>query len=240
MKFVWIPPGRFWMGGGGGQPGDRQVEIPEGYYLGVYPMTQEQWQKVMGSNPSYFSRSGGGKDKVKNISDRELAQFPVEQVSYEDVQQFLAKLNQREKDTGWVYRLPTETEWEYSCRGRASTKEECSYHFYLDQPSNDLSSTQANFNGNYPEGRGAKGPYLERTTKVGSYSPNRLGLYDMHGNVWEWCEDHFREVPNGRVHRGGSWNNRDGSCQAAYRGRLKQTSRSRTQGVRLIRVWSDS
>ena len=115
-------------------------------------------------------------------------------MSWDDVQEFLQKLNAREKDSGWMYRLPTEAEWEYACRGGASSKEECSYHFYLDKPTNDLSSTQANFNGNYPDGGAAKGPYLERTTKVGSYQPNRLGLYDMHGNVWEWS-DTWRALP---------------------------------------------
>jgi formylglycine-generating enzyme required for sulfatase activity len=235
IQFAWIPPGSFWMGGGGGQAGDRQAEIPEGFYLGVYPVTQEQWQKVMGSNPSWFSRRGAGKDKVKGISDKNLAQFPVEQVSFEDVQQFLAKMNAREDYSGWVYRLPTEAEWEYSSRGGASTKEECSYHFYLEQPSNDLSSMQANFNGNYPEGRGAKGPYLERTTKVGSYKPNRLGLYDMHGNVWEWCEDLYEGGP-ARVIRGGSWSKLGCNCQAALRSGGEPALRSSALGFRLARV----
>src|SRR5205823_2918425 len=111
---------------------------------------------------------------------------------WEDVvEQFLVKLNKQEKAIGWLYRLPTEAEWEYACRGRANSKEECSFHFYFDKPTDDLSSTQANFNGHFPVGTADKGPYLERTTKVGSYRPNRLGLYDMHGNVWEWCSDCF-------------------------------------------------
>ena len=88
-----------------------------------------------------------------------------------------------------MYRLPSEAEWEYACRGGATSEEECSYHFYFAKPTNDLSSKQANFNGNYPFGKADKGPYLGRTTKVGSYAPNKLGLYDMHGNVWQWCED---------------------------------------------------
>ena len=90
-----------------------------------------------------------------------------------------------------MYRLPTEAEWEYACRGGATSEEECSYHFYFDKPTNDLSSKQANFNGDYPFGKADKGPYLGRPTRVGSYPPNKLGLCDMHGNVWQWCEDLF-------------------------------------------------
>src|SRR5271155_727109 len=96
--------------------------------------------------------------RSKKIADADLLQFPVETVSWEDVQTFIQKLNEREKlDTGWLYRLPTEEEWEYACRGAACSKEECSFHFYLDRPTNDLSPTQANFNGNFPAGSAAGG-----------------------------------------------------------------------------------
>jgi formylglycine-generating enzyme required for sulfatase activity len=200
------------MGGGGGTPGDRQVQIAQDFYLGVYTVTQGQWEAVMGDNPSWFSRTGNGKDEVANISDADLKQFPVENVSWDDVQEFIRKLNEREKaPDGWVYRLPTEEEWEYACRGGASSKEDCSFDFYLDRPTNDLSSTQANFNGT-PAGNAAKGPNLERTTKVGSYPPNRLGLYDMHGNVWQWTASLHR---SGRVNRGGSWYDIGSGCRAA-------------------------
>src|SRR5208282_5012685 len=102
---------------------------------------------------------------------------------------FIQELNKREKAaSGWLYRLPTEEEWEYACRGGASSKDDCAFDFYFDQPTNALSSTQANFNGNHPAGSAAKGPYLQRTTKVGSYQPNRLGIHDPHGNVWEWTD----------------------------------------------------
>jgi formylglycine-generating enzyme required for sulfatase activity len=110
--------------------------------------------------------------------------------------------------------LPAEEEWEYACRGGASSKEECSCDFYLDQPTNDLSSTQANFNGNCPAGRGAKGPYLQRTTKVGSYPPNRLGIHDLHGNVWEWTDS---VQGSARVLRGGRWDSLGSYCRAADR-----------------------
>jgi uncharacterized protein (TIGR02996 family) len=140
MEFVLVPRGSFWMGGGGGKPGEKQVEMPHEFYLGVYPVTQGQWQDVMGSNPSWFSRTGGGKGKVRKIADADLHQFPVEQVSWEDVQEFIRKLNEQEPaQSGWVYRLPTEEEWEYACRGGASSLEECSFDFYFDRPTNDLS-----------------------------------------------------------------------------------------------------
>ena len=224
MKFAWVPAGKFWMGGGGGTVGNKQIEIAQGFYLGVYPVTQEQWQGVMGYNPSHFSRIGEARDKAQNVSDSELREFPVEHVSWHDAQEFIKKINQQEKGTNWVYRLPTEAEWEYACRGAVTTEEQCSYDFYFEQPTNDVNSEQANFDGNFPAGRGRKGKHLERTTKVGSYRPNQLGIFDMHGNVLEWCEDVYEVAPTTtpwpgrpvfRVHRGGSWYCIAEYCRAA-------------------------
>ena len=99
------------------QPGDKEVEIAQDFYLGKYEVTQEEWEKVMGVNPSYFQRTGAGENAVKDITDEELKRFPVEQVSWDDAQLFLEALNKREKEAGWVYRLPKEAEWEYACRG---------------------------------------------------------------------------------------------------------------------------
>jgi formylglycine-generating enzyme required for sulfatase activity len=161
MDFVLVPRGKFWMGGGGGKAGDKEVTTPHDFYLGAYPVTQEQWLK-----------------------------------------EFLQKLNGTERQSGWTYRLPTEAEWEYACRGAPLTKEACGFDFYLAAATNDLSSNAANFNGTSPAGKGNKGPYLERPTRVGSYQPNRLGLYDMHGNVWEWCDDLYGSGSS-RVYRGG-------------------------------------
>jgi len=188
MKFAFVRAGSFWMGGGGGTPGDKQITIADDFYLGVYPVTQGEWHQLMvdvNPDPSYFSRRGSGADKVKDVSDADLEQFPVERVSWDDAQVFLKRLNERERGSGWLYRLPREAEWEYSCRGGAVSKEDCSFHFYFKEPTNDLSSDQANFDGNYPFGNGKKGGYRERTIKVGSFEANRLGLYDMHGNVWQ-------------------------------------------------------
>jgi formylglycine-generating enzyme required for sulfatase activity len=185
----------------------------------------------MGSNPSYFSRAGDGKDKVAKIADADLEQFPVECVSSKDIQKFLRKLNEREQPIrGWQYGLPTEEEWEYACRGAARSKEDCSFDFYLDRPTNDLSSTQANFNGRYPAGKAPKGKYLERTTKVNSYQPNRLGIHDLHGNVSEWTASVWG---SGRVLRGGSYLNYGFDCRAAERGGFAPSYRNRFLGFRL-------
>src|SRR5260370_12527725 len=203
----------------------------------MHTVTQAQWQAVMGKNPSFFSRGGQGKDQVKDIPDADLKLFPVESVSWKDAQEFIKKLNEKERGRGWLYRLPTEAEWEYACRGGATSEPECSYHFYFAKPTNDLSSQQANFEGNAPYGKAPKGKTLGRPTKVGSYAPNKLGLYDMHGNVWQWCADLF--VPGGsdeaRVLRGGGWGGDGGVCRAANRRSVNPTARGYGMGFRLAR-----
>jgi formylglycine-generating enzyme required for sulfatase activity len=234
MKFVRLPKGTFYMGGGGGQAG-KKTNIKEDFEIAVHTVTQGQWQAVMGNNPSLFSRGGKGKEKVKGITDDELKQFPVEWVSWLDVQEFIKKLNENERGSGWLYRLPSEVEWEYACRGGAASEDECSYHFYFAKPTNDLSSEQANFNGNAPAGKAPRGKYLERTTRVGAYPSNKLGLCDMHGNVWQWCADAF-EGGSDRMIRGGSWFSQGLSCQAAGRGWRAPSSRGSHLGFRLARV----
>jgi uncharacterized protein (TIGR02996 family) len=189
FAFVLVPRGTFWMGGGRAQPPEKQVEIDHEFYLGAYPVTQGQWTAVMGKNPSCFSRQGADWEKVEkmNIPDADLEWFPVEGVSGFDIHKFLQKLNEREPPVPcWRYGLPSVEEWDYACRGAARSKEECSFDFYLDRPTNDLSAGQANFRCRYPAGKGRKGKPLGRPSKVGSYPPNRLGLHDMHGNVREW------------------------------------------------------
>jgi formylglycine-generating enzyme required for sulfatase activity len=232
MRFVLVPAGTFWMGGGGGEASAQQVSVPHDLYISVFPVTQGQWQFLMGDNPSHFSRGGGGKDLVRDISDADLSEHPVEEVSWEDAQRLIERLNARESESGWAYRLPTEAEWEYACRGGATSKADCTYHFYLRYPSNIMSSTQANFDGHYPDGA-AQGPSLERTSKVGLYPPNRLGIYDMHGNVWEWSDTLEGSM---RVIRGGSWHNYGSNCRAAYRYWDSPWGRSSNLGLRLVRA----
>jgi len=174
---------------------------------------------------------------VKDIPDADLKQFPVENVSWDDVQKFLEKLNAREKDKGFRYRLPREDEWEYACRGGATSERDCDFDFYFSQRTNDLSSEQANFDGRNPAGNAPKGKYLERTSKVGSYPANELGLFDMHGNVWQWCEDRFQAGGLARVVRGGSWRSGGGClCRASFRSGYEPSYRDYRLGFRLAAV----
>jgi len=236
MKFVSLPKGTFYMGWNGEKGSAKKTEIKEDFQIAIHTVTQGQWEAVMGYNPSWFSRDGLGKDKVKDIKDEDLKQFPVDAVSWNEAQKFIKKLNEKEKGRGYLYRLPSEAEWEYACRGGATSEEECSYYFYFDKPTNDLSSKQANFNGNFPSGKADKGPYLDRPTKVGSYAPNKLGLYDMHGNVWQWCEDLYDPKTSDRVFRGGGWNLESEHCRAAVRSGVRPIARYEILGLRVVRV----
>lgn len=229
MKLVLIPAGEFMMGSPdtdkdaqGDEKPQHRVRITQPFYMGVYEVTQEEYERVMGVKNSFFSPTGYGKDKVKGLDTK---RFPAEQVRWHDAVEFCRRLSSlpEEKKAGRVYRLPTEAEWEYACRAGTKT----SFHF-----GDALTSRQANFNGNHPHGGADKGPFLVRTTAVGSYPPNAFGLYDMHGNVWEWCcdwygVDYYKNSPvddppgpkrgSARVIRGGEWYGDGRDCRSAFR-----------------------
>ncbi len=225
MEFVIVPKGKSWLGGGKDKLGDQEVEIPADFYLGKFEVTQEEWEQVMGENPSHFSRTGYGNDAVQDIPDANLKRFPAENVSWDRCQEFVAKLNQREKATGWVYRLPKLTEWEYACRGGPmSDQADSAFDHYLAQPTNTLLPEAANFD---------KG--MNRTCEVGSYQPNRLELFDLHGNVQEWCEDGAQTTTDSSKRlRGGSF--RIGRCEAKGVAAAESTFRGDDLGLRLARV----
>jgi formylglycine-generating enzyme required for sulfatase activity len=218
-----------------------KVKISQPFYLGVYAVTQAQYTKVMDKNPSYFSAKGEGKGKVKGL---DTSRFPVESVSWQDAQKFCAKLSALpgEKAARRAYRLPTEAQWEYACRAGTSTPFHCG---------KSLSSRQANFLGHFPYGGADNGPYLGRPCKVGSYKPNAWGLFDMHGNVRQWCadwykKDYYQDSPKAdpkgpekgdrRVLRGGSWATFGWFCRAASRDSAEPAERSSTVGFRVVCV----
>jgi formylglycine-generating enzyme required for sulfatase activity/predicted Ser/Thr protein kinase len=262
MRFVLVEPGTFLMGSPPDEQGrdddetQHEVTITKPFYLGVHQVTQGQGKKVMGNNPSEFSRNGECQDSVRDVSDADLDLFPVEGVSWEGAQEFLQALNELDEEarSGREYRLPTEAEWEYACRGGhliKNLRERHTLPFHLDRPTSSLSSTQANFDGKRPDGGAPKGPYLERPCKVGSYQANVLGLYDMHGNVAEWCQDWYdanayhqknRKDPQGpddgqyRVNRGGSYFYNALCCRAASRAQEDPKLQDPSYGFRVVCV----
>jgi formylglycine-generating enzyme required for sulfatase activity len=224
LDLVLIPPGSFIMGSPAGEK-DREgeeaahtVTLTKPFYLGKYAVTQAQYRAVMGKNPSWFSAGGGGKAKVKGLN---TGRFPVESVSWEDAGAFCEAAGRK---AGKKVGLPSEAEWEYACRAGTATP----FHF-----GSKLNGRQANCHGNYPYGTKEKGPYLGRTCAVGSYAANSWGLFDMHGNVQQWCQDWYglykglgtedpiRLTPltsGARLLRGGSWDYGAMACRAAFRG----------------------
>ena len=238
MRLMRLPAGPFLMGSPDPEPersndeGPRhRVTITRLFYIDVYPLTQQAYAAVMGSNPAEFIAARGGGPN-----------HPVEQVSWDDAVEFCRRLSAlpAEVRSGRRYRLPTEAEWEYACRAGAITASAFG---------DALGSERANFDGHSPYGGAPKGKYLQRTTPVGSYPSNAWGLYDMHGNVWEWCADWYGERYYGRspgsdpagpddgdkrVVRGGSWNNNGRSCRSANRYKYKPSHKSGNVGFRVV------
>jgi sulfatase modifying factor 1 len=231
MSFAYCPPGSFLMGSPETEA-DRldnelqhEVRLTKGFYAGVHPVTQAEWVAVMGTEPSEFK----GDD------------LPVDNVSWDDAQSFCEKVREL---TGRQVRLPTEAEWEYASRGGTTTP------FYW---GSELNGTQANCNGNYPNGTETTGPDLQSTSPVGTYAvefPHPWGLTDMHGNVWEWCADWFDAVyyarspkdnplcqdgeQKYRILRGGSFFDNARGCRAADRIRYEPENRSGGHGFRVV------
>ena len=219
MEMIYVAPGSFTMGSPESEEGhdDREtqhcVTLTEGFWLGKYEVTQAQWKSVMGSNPSHFTGDN----------------LPVENVSWNDCQEFIRKVNaEAERQFGGEARLPTEAEWEYACRAGSTG---------AFAGTGDLGSM-----GWYDGNSGSK------THPVGQKRPNAWGFYDMHGNVWEWCSDRAGAYPGGsvtdpagaasggsRVLRGGGWDNFARDCRSASRAGVNPGSRDGDSGFRLAR-----
>jgi formylglycine-generating enzyme required for sulfatase activity len=231
MDLVLIPAGEFTMGSSTDEAERRddegpqhRVRITRPFYLGAYEVTQAQYEKVMGKNPSAF------KGPTR----------PVESVRWNDAVEFCRRLSREE---GRTYRLPTEAEWEYACRARSTTP--FTYGKALS------TRTDANFNADYSYNGSETGPYREETVPVGSFRPNAWGLYDMHGNVWEWCQDWFASDyyqkspandPPGptsgtyRVDRGGAWSVDAAGSRSASRDGCSPNMSDYSRGFRVVLV----
>lgn len=232
LTMVRIPGGSFWMGSPDDEAQRRpkegprhQVTVPE-FYLGQTVITQGQWQAIMGTNPAKFKSS-----------DR----LPVENVSWQDCQEFCRRLNAMTESQGRIYRLPSEAEWEYACRGGTETP----FHY-----GTTLTTELANYNGNEAYGDGPEGNYRKRPSIVGQFAANGFGLHDLHGNIWERCQDEWHDNYEGaptdgrawqqsdagaknRVIRGGSWFSLPALCRCASRDSSKPGDCSDRVGFRV-------
>jgi formylglycine-generating enzyme required for sulfatase activity len=212
LEMAVIPGGSFMMGSPENEAGSSDNESPQhqvtvpSFFMGKYPVTQAQYQAIMATNPSRFKGSN----------------HPVQGVSWNNAVAFCEKLSQR---VGKNYRLPSEAEWEYACRAGTTTP----FHF-----GETITTDLANYDGNYTYGQGPKGVYRAETRVRGFGVANNFGLYDMYGNVWEWCQDNWHsnyegaptdgsewldieENINTRLLRGGSWFDHPGNCRSAVR-----------------------
>jgi sulfatase modifying factor 1 len=227
QRFRWIAPGRFRMGSPADEVERGSAEVPhevtlsQGYWIADTACTQAFWLAVWPVNPSHFQENGSN---------------PVENVAWHDAQRFIAELNRRLP--ALYARLPTEAEWEYACRAGTTTP----FSF-----GKQITPEQVNYHGDYPCVGGEKGLYRQRTAPVGTLPPNPWGLYEMHGNVWEWCADWYAEYlpepqvdPRGpalgrmRVLRGGTWSDPARYARSATRSRIEPAYRPRSTGFRIV------
>jgi formylglycine-generating enzyme required for sulfatase activity len=236
LDMVQIPAGSFLMGADKGEEGaskdeypQHSVTVPE-FWMGKFVVTQAQWQAI------------ANLPKVKIDLKPDPARFkgakrPIEKVSWDDAIEFCDRLSRKTQKT---YRLPNEAQWEYACRSGTTTP----FHF-----GETITPNLVNYNGNYPYAKAQKGEYRKATIDVGSFPPNAFGLYDMHGNVWEWCmdtwHDSYDRAPNDgsawidksaktRLIRGGSWLNDPLSCRSAFRDHYAPANRNYDLGFRVI------
>jgi len=231
LRLVYVPPGRFLMGSPPSEPRGfideerHAVEVSQGFYIGTCEVTQEQWLAVMEKNPS---RAEG-------------STLPVERVNWHECQRFLEVLSDR---SGGQFRLPTEAEWEYACRAGTDTP------FWF---GGSISSDVANYDARDGYTGGPKGIFRGAPVPVSSFSPNPFGLYDTHGNVWEWCQTAYEDGPSGsrdateepdaegwRVLRGGAWYSDPEDLRSASRIRFPPASRAGRDGFRVVLSAGDS
>lgn len=246
MLLMPIPKGTFFMGSPRGATPKKdekqhEVEITTDFYMSAYEVTQEEYRKVMGSNPSAYSEGG---EQHNSVAKQDTSRFPVENVSWHDADNFCKTLSARAGERGRLYRLPTEAEWEYACRG--GKRDARPFQF-----GNTLFAGLANFDCRLPFGEGKPLNSLNHPCPVGTFQPNFFGLYDMHGNVREWCSDWYdgdyythssSSDPQGpskgrrRVVRGGSWMEDGRSCRAMHRDSCVPTRPDHYTGFRVVCV----
>jgi formylglycine-generating enzyme required for sulfatase activity len=244
MELVVLGPGRFWMGAAAGEAGANKSELPQHpvtftrrFAISLHEVTQGQWVRLMGNNPSHFRPGGPGAEKVAGL---DTSRFPVESITWNEAVEFCKRLSRlpEEKWAGRVYRLPTEAQWEYACRAGSQLP----FHTGL-----DLDPQAENFFSLAPLMQAARVQPIDRTLPVGSLRPNAFGLYDMHGNVMEWCRDRYGQYvqgeavdPNGpdvgqsRVVRGGAYAIKAVECRSAIRYPTLPDARSRLYGFRVV------
>jgi formylglycine-generating enzyme required for sulfatase activity len=241
LDMVLIKGGTFTMGSPDNEPERIPAEGPQhdvtlpDFFMGKYPVTQEQWRVVAGYPQANIKLN-------PTPSDFKGVNLPVERISWHEATEFCQRLSAK---TGRAYYLPSEAQWEYACRAGTSS---------LFAFGNTLSPDLANYDGNYSYNNGPKGDYREKTTPVGTFSANAFGLYDMHGNVFEWCEDPWHDSyidaptdgsswlekgthPDAlRILRGGSWFGNPGWCRSAFRFTLNAEIRDLFIGFRVCVV----
>jgi formylglycine-generating enzyme required for sulfatase activity len=246
VKLCWCPPGRFRMGSPPSEAdrhsneGPVEVVLSRGFWMGKYGVTQGLWNRVVGSFPAPLDAGFEGRG-IPGVGE----DFPIYNINHAEAEAFCHALTRQSRASGvlpgdWEIRLPTEAQWEYACRAGTTTATA-----FGDR----LSSRQANFKGDSPYNGAASGPFLQRPERVGHYPANGWGLYDMPGNLDEWCRDWAHDqLPGGkdpdppyqqsrsRVRRGGCWLDPGWACRSASRRFFEPERRAPHIGFRIVAV----